>query len=200
MRTFAEMTEDALLFRNKKRISRHTEFEVIPIKQLKKYLIIGIFFVLTLGSLSHFFYEWSNHSFLVGLFTPVSESVWEHMKLIFFPMLLYSFIIIPKCKAAFPCITSAFLSGILAGTTLMPVIFYTYTGILGFHTLILDIGTFALSSILAFFIACRLALSCRMKNYVPYLYAAICLFVIFFFVFSCCPPDAGLFLDPAAAS
>ena len=67
-------------------------------KELKSYTIAGIFFVLILGCLSHFFYEWSSNNFIVGLFAPVSESTWEHMKLIFFPMLLYSLVAIPNLK------------------------------------------------------------------------------------------------------
>ena len=58
-------------------------------KQLKAYTIVGFFFVLILGTLFHFLYEWTNQCYIVGFFAPVSESVWEHMKLLFFPMLLY---------------------------------------------------------------------------------------------------------------
>ena len=60
-------------------------------KQLKKYTIIGsTFFVLITGTLSHFIYEWSGNNFIVGFFFPVNESTWEHMKLVFFPMFLFS--------------------------------------------------------------------------------------------------------------
>ena len=94
-------------------------------KQLKAYTIIGIIFTIILGSLSHFFYEWSNNNFFVGLFTPINESTWEHMKLLFFPMLLYSLLMIPKLKGNYPCIHSAYWTGILIGTLLIPAIFYT---------------------------------------------------------------------------
>lgn len=56
----------------------------------KKYVWIGFFFCLILGSLSHFFYQWSGNTPAVGLFSPVNESAWEHMKLVFFPVLLYA--------------------------------------------------------------------------------------------------------------
>ena len=58
---------------------------------LKRDLLKGIFFVLAAGSLAHFIYEWSGYSTAAGLFFPVNESTWEHMKLCFFPMLGYSF-------------------------------------------------------------------------------------------------------------
>ena len=65
-------------------------------KRLKCFTIAGIFFVLITGSLAHFLYGWSGNNHIVGLFTPVSESIWEHMKLIFFPMLIYTCIIFLK--------------------------------------------------------------------------------------------------------
>ena len=46
------------------------------------------FFISILGVLLHFTYEWSNDNPAVGLFSAVNESTWEHLKLIFFPMLL----------------------------------------------------------------------------------------------------------------
>lgn len=58
-------------------------------KCLKTYTIIGVFFVLAAGSLAHFLYDWTGSNAIAGLFVPVNESVWEHMKLLFFPMLLY---------------------------------------------------------------------------------------------------------------
>lgn len=160
--------------------------------KLKSYTFSGILFVLILGSLSHFFYEWSDHNFIIGLFSPVNESVWEHMKLVFFPMLLYSFIAIPKLKGAYPCAASAWLSGILAGTLLIPVIFYTYTTILGYNLLILDIGTFILCVILAFYLAYRLTLSCSMQKYTGFLYIAAALFAVSFMIFSYYPLPLGL--------
>ena len=57
-----------------------------------KYIFIsGFLFTSVLGTLSHFFYEWSGDSTFIGLVCPISESAWEHMKLLFFPALLLSF-------------------------------------------------------------------------------------------------------------
>ncbi len=100
-------------------------------KQLRIYTIIGIVFVLITGSLAHFLYDWTNQNFFIGLFTPVNESIWEHMKLLFFPMLLYAVFMNWKLKDSNPCISSALCSGLLSGTVLIPVLFYGYTAILG---------------------------------------------------------------------
>lgn len=166
--------------------------------RFKSHAIIGILFVLILGSLSHFFYKWSNNNFIVGLFAPINESTWEHMKLLFFPMLLYSFIVIPVLKDEYPYTMSSLFAGILIGTLLIPVIFYTYTGVLGYHTLILDIATFALSIILSFYSAYRLALYCKMPHYTALLCIAVSFLGICFMIFTCYPPGIGLFADPEA--
>lgn len=178
----------------------YTVTEVIHLKRLKTYTAAGIFFVLILGTLSHFFYKWSGSNFLVGFFTPVNESVWEHMKLLFFPALLCSLILIPGLKKDWPCVTSSLFSGILLGTALMPILFYTCTGILGSHTLPLDIAVFILCVILTFYTSMRLALSCQAQDYTLLLFAAICLLVICFIIFTCFPPDLGLFADPTTLS
>lgn len=97
-------------------------------KTLKTYMRIGIFFVITTGSLAHFFYDWSGHASIVGYFTPVNESIWEHMKLLFFPMLLYAFVLTVRLRHHAPSIPSALCTGILLGTFLIPLFFYSQTG------------------------------------------------------------------------
>lgn len=89
-----------------------------------KYIFIsGFLFTSVLGTLSHFFYEWSGDSTFIGLVCPISESAWEHMKLLFFPALLYCFLFKLIYKNAVPNVSLPLLSGILTGTTLIPVFF-----------------------------------------------------------------------------
>lgn len=165
-------------------------------KKLKCYTIIGIIFVLITGSISHFVYEWSGGSFILGFFFPVSESTWEHMKLFFFPMLLYSLFMNAKLKHDFPCITSSLLSGILLGTFSIPVIFYTYSGILGRNLTPLDIATFAASVILSFAAVYKLTTSCKSAPYTFILKLSVLAVAVCFFVFTCHPPDIGIFAVP----
>lgn len=162
-------------------------------KLLKIYMVIGIFFVLILGSVWHFVYEWSNNNFFVGFFFPINESIWEHMKLLFFPMLLYSFFMIARFKSLFPCIISAFSVGIFSGTMLIPIVFYTYTGILGRDIVIMDFLTFAFSIIIAFYIVYKLTLSCKLEKYKLLFFLLIVVLTISFILFTYLPPDIGLF-------
>lgn len=48
--------------------------------------IYRFLFISILGTLLHFTYEWSQNNAIVGLFSAVNESTWEHLKLLFFPM------------------------------------------------------------------------------------------------------------------
>lgn len=166
-------------------------------KRLKHDTIIGIIFVLITGSAAHFFYDWSGSRYIVGLFTPVNESVWEHMKLLFFPMLLYSLIMILKLKEDHPCITfslcPALCSGILAGTFLIPLFFYAYTCLLGKDVFILDIGTFIASVIIAFWLSYKLTLSGRPKSYTLLLCGLVCILFVCFLIFTYHPPNMKIF-------
>ena len=165
-------------------------------KHLKRYTIIGIIFVLITGTLSHFLYDWTRGNHIVRLFTPINESVWEHMKLLFFPMLLYSLTMILKFHRKYSCITSALCFGILTGAFLIPLFYYGYTFILGKNVFILDISTFILSIIIAFWLSYRLTLSCRLESYTPILCIMVFILFICFLVFTYHPPQASIFQDP----
>lgn len=165
---------------------------------LKRLTIKGIFIVIVFGTLWHFVYELTGKNFIIGLFFPVSESIWEHMKLCFFPMSLYALYMNKKLKKQYPCITSALLLGILTGTFSIPVIFYTYSGILGFQSLFLDMTTFIVSVLLAFLTAYKLSSSNKLASYQTLLKALILILLLCFLVFSYYPPSIGLFTDPEA--
>ena len=164
--------------------------------KLKLYTIAGTIFVIITGSLAHFVYEWSGKNFILGFFFPVNESTWEHMKLCFFPMLIYSFFMNKRLKDDYPCVTTALLSGILLGTFFIPVIFYTYSGILGSNYVPLDIAVFAISVIIAFWAVYKLTLSCKMISCSFRLGLFVWVIAVCFLVFTYIPPDIGLFIAP----
>ncbi len=168
-------------------------------KKLFHYMLSGILFTSLLGTLSHFIYGWSGGNPYAGLFTPVNESVWEHMKLLFFPMLLY-FAFEKLMSVPYPisqCCGNAV--ALLTGTCLIPVLFYTYTGILGYHLAPLDIATFYISVFAAFLLRFRLSVSGRKisKTHCLWLTALTLLIFLCFLIFTSCPPDLGLFHIPA---
>lgn len=161
-------------------------------KKLLIYAIIGILFTSLLGTLSHFVYEWSGQNFLAGLFTPVSESTWEHMKLLFFPMVLYG-LAIPYLERDFPCISYAYPLGILAGVFAIPVIFYTYSGILGRNYTVMDILTFYISVIFAFVAVYFIASQCKGRKNPLLPWFLVIILSVCFMVFTIFPPSLGIF-------
>lgn len=165
-------------------------------KSLKRHTVLGILFVLFAGTLAHFLYDLSDNNHMIGLFTPVNESVWEHMKLLFFPMLAYSFAMVFHAKENRSCIISASCLGILAGTFSIPVLFYAYTAILGKNTFAFDLATFVLSTAAAFFIFYKSALFCRLRPYMRLLCILTCVLFLCFMVFSYDPPGFMIFLEP----
>ena len=52
---------------------------------LKKTELVSFVIASALGVLFHFMYEWTGENAIAGLFFPINESTWEHLKLIFFP-------------------------------------------------------------------------------------------------------------------
>ncbi len=109
----------------------------------KKWIIIGIPVLFIIGSIMHFLYDISNQSVFVALFAPVNESVWEHLKMVVWPIILWwslYYILngeknnIDKNK----WFTSALLS-LLVALISIPLMYYFYTGALGVESLIVDI-------------------------------------------------------------
>ena len=58
---------------------------------MRKIKIIGVLVIFLLSFLSHFMYEWIPNT-LFSLIFPVNESIWEHMKLLVTPVLIFSLI------------------------------------------------------------------------------------------------------------
>lgn len=166
-------------------------------KTIKSISIIGTIFVLIVGSLDHFLYQWSRQNHWVGLLCPVNESTWEHMKLVFFPMLFYSLFLCIKWRNQFRPQFHVLAQGILIGTFLIPVLFYTYTGILGFHVFLLDLLTFGCSVIAGFSYIFHTLKSSSAKNHNRFAAPILLLLLFFlFWLFTYQPPSLGLFFPP----
>ena len=156
--------------------------------------IAGILFVSVLGTLLHFTYRWSGRNPLNGLIAPVNESVWEHMKLLFFPMLLFGLWSLKGVTDA--CRLSAFHAGLLMGTLLMPVLFYSYTSVLGRSILAVDITLFYICVIAAFLIYRGLSGSCLLEKYSHMTSLTVFLLLICCLLFTYFPPGCSIFKDP----
>jgi hypothetical protein len=146
------------------------------------------------GTLLHFCYELSNDNILVALFSPVNESIWEHLKLLFFPS-IFTLILANILNINDGNYLLVKLKGIIIGLLFIIVFYYTYTGILGFSITILDI--------LSFYISCIISYIYTKKHYNKYatynkfiLYLIILLISIIFIIFTFIPIHINLFIDP----
>ncbi len=151
------------------------------------------------GTVLHFLYDWTNQSIFVAPFSGINESTWEHMKLLYFPLLIFALIQSRFFKEYenFWCIK---LRGILMGLVLIPVLFYTYNGAFGRSPDWVNIAIFFVSTAIAFFLEWRLfkknTLPCRR----PWLaLATICFIGVLFVVFTFTAPEIPLFQDPLTA-
>lgn len=157
----------------------------------------GFLFTSVLGTALHFLFEWAGGSISAALVSAVNESIWEHMKLVYVPMLLFAWIeyfVFGKTKRSFWCIK---LVGILTALLLIPVIYYSYTGILGINASWFNIAIFFLAAGAAFYLETRLFQSgweCKLPGW-----AALGLILILggmFLLFTFLPPRLPLFRDP----
>ena len=124
----------------------------MPQKKLLWGSLIGYLTVCGMGIVNHFLYAWSGNNPLIGLLTPVNESVWEHLKLLFIPYLL----VMEVEYALYGKKTDGFLFsgtvGVLCGLLLIPLLFYGYEAWIGRDVPALDILIYFLSAGVAFLV------------------------------------------------
>ncbi len=158
--------------------------------------LTGFVFVSVAGVLLHFLYDVSGASPIAAVFSGVNESTWEHMKLLYFPMLFYALIqnkYLDNGRQSFWCVK---LKGTLLGLVLIPVLFYTIRGAFGDTPDWVNISTFFISAAVAFYYE-TVALKkdtgkCRGNAALLILLAIGVLFAVFTFI----TPEIPLFRDP----
>ncbi len=161
----------------------------------------GFAAVSLLGTLLHYLYDWTD-STVAALFSGVNESTWEHMKLLFFPMVLFAVV---QAFAGgtgeyenFWCIKG---KGVLLGIGLIPVIFYTLRGVFGKTPDWVNIAIFFVAAAVAFVWETRQfrrgSMPCRGTKWAV---GILCVLAVAFWVFTFVPPEIPLFMDPTDGS
>lgn len=159
----------------------------------------GFIFVVIVGSLLHFVYQWSGNNLIVGMISPVNESTWEHLKLLFIPMLLFSIIEYLFIGKLFPTFFTAKSFGVILGMFAIVAVFYTYTGIVGKHYLWADILTFMIGVAAAYRYSWKIISKYQVRNGMDWVGSiVIAILLICFVVFTFFPPQIPLFLDPVS--
>ena len=148
------------------------------------------------GTFLHYLYDLTNQSILAAPFSGVNESIWEHMKLLFFPLFVFALLQSRsfRDRPDFWCVK---LTGTAAGLLLIPVLFCTYNGTFGKSPDWFNIAIFFLSAGAVFLLETRLFRreSVRCPSSVP-AFILLCLFGAAFVYFTFSPPQIPLFEDP----
>ena len=167
-------------------------------KKIRNWQIVAVLFTLILGTLLHFTYEWSRNNQIVGTFSAINESTWEHLKLLFFPMLIFAIFEGINIYKETNNYIEAKTIGIIFGMLFITVFFFTYTGIIGTNFAVLDIGSFFVGVILSEVIAYKIM---QMKSFSTNKTKRISIILIIiitlcFIIFTFNPPNINYFRDP----
>lgn len=159
--------------------------------------LVGAAFMVALGSALHFVFDWSGGWRPLAIIAAVNESIWEHLKLAFWPGVLWAAIApLPAGVARAEALAAR---GVTLPVTaaLIVVIFTTYTTMLGRNLLPVDIGTFVLAILLgqlcAAWLLGRGAMQGRALRTAALLLLA--LQVVAYGLFTFQPPDHWLFIE-----
>ena len=152
------------------------------------------------GTLLHFLYDWLGGAVWIAPFSGVNESTFEHMKLLFWPMFIFAIVqsfFFRDRKDFF----SVKLRGILLGIILIPVLFYTYNGVIGSSPDWINIAIFFISAAISYIYETRLFNSEKLH---PVSSKAALLALVFiallFALFTFVTPELGIFKDPLTGS
>ncbi len=152
------------------------------------------------GTLLHFLYDWTGGSALIAPISGVNESTWEHMKLLFFPLFVFALVQSRSFqdRTDFWCVK---LRGFLLGLTLIPVLFYTYNGVIGPSPDWINIAIFFIAAAATYLYETRRfeqePVTCRAPKRA---FLLLCLIGILFVVFTFATPHIGIFQDPVTGS
>jgi hypothetical protein len=158
--------------------------------------VMGALFIIILGSLLHFLFAWSGQWTPVALIAAVNESVWEHLKMVFWPGLIFMLLAYPFLKKK----THHFWEGKTIGLLSMPliilVLFYAYHFVFKTHNLAYDIFIFILAVIFGQWISYRVLLKSQLSRFSkPIIIILLLIAVAAFSLFSFYPPRCPLFQD-----
>lgn len=164
----------------------------------KKYCKIGAILTIVLGTLLHFAYDFFGEDDFVAIFSAVNESTWEHLKLLFFPVMAFAFVEYFIYGKAFSNFWASKVISLILGMLSIVIVFYTYTGIIGSNNNIANIVLFVASVILTYWLNYRFLEAGRFDSVlINRLAIAVgaALFVMFW-VYTFYPPLLNLFKDP----
>jgi hypothetical protein len=161
------------------------------------YELVGMVFIIILGSLFHFTFELSGGNPVVGAFSAVNESVWEHLKLVFWPALSFMLIEYMRFNKAANNFALAKTAGVYLAVAIIPIVFYSYTAITGQSIFLIDIMTFIVAVIIGQILSYKLLTHERIsQSFNRISLGLLILLGAAFVLFTFYPPQLAVFMDP----
>ena len=166
-------------------------------KSVPYWQVGGFIFTAVVGTLLHFLFDWTGGSVTAALFSAVNESIWEHLTLLFYPMVVFAVAEYFAWGREATGFWGVKLVGILIGLVLIPVVYYTYTGILGVNADWFNITIFFLAALVVYWAETKLlqrGFACPIGEK-----TAVFLFLLIALTFTAAtffPPQIPFFEDP----
>lgn len=159
---------------------------------MKKWFVFSFVAATVLGCIWHFLYSWVPVQ-IVGLFAPINESVWEHLKLLLWPVLPAA-AVLARRSACPKAVASGFLTAILLMPVALLSAYYVAGGAFLIHGLFFDIGLYVATMAFGFFLAWRLTCSGRMAPHLGTLIMLCGLWAAALLCFSIAAPPLPIFV------
>ena len=157
--------------------------------------IVGTLFIIFLGAAVHFTFALSGNNPVVGAFSAVNESVWEHLKLPFWPSIFWLLIVLYPLRKMVGNFFSAKAIGLALMVAIIPVVFYTYTAFME-EIFLVDISTFFIAVIVGQLVSIKLYKQTQSSKIIEGAAIAVIIFLAaIFVVFTFSPPHLPIFMD-----
>jgi hypothetical protein len=172
-------------------------YSLVSRKSVLKWEIAGFLFIVVIGSMLHFVFEWSGRLSWVALFAAVNESTWEHLKLAFFPAIIFASFECPFISNKVKNFSVAKILSFYVMPLLIIVLFYLYLIILRKDSLFWDIFIFVFSVGMGQIVSYKILVSKEFSKTIRSTFKVLLLFILIAFLFfTYLPPHNFLFKDP----
>ncbi len=165
-------------------------------RYILKWELFGIVFIIIIGSAFHFIFDLSGGWRPLAIIAAVNESVWEHLKLGFWPALIYALIEYRYIKRLSSNLVFAKAIGILIIPVAIAILFYGYTAFTE-HILAVDIAIFIIAVVIGQMTSYKILSDSALPFWTEKLgLLLLILLVIAFATFTCYPLRLPIFQDP----
>ena len=161
-----------------------------------KWELIGIAVISLLGAFFHFLFELTGEWPPVGFFTAVNESVFEHLKLTFWPTVIYSALTYRVLKKQTENYFIAKAAAVFAMPLTILILFYAYTELSGWDSLAIDIVIFIIAIAVGQIVSYKIMILKRLPRSLNYVSSGLIVaLALVYGLLTFYPPHISMFLD-----